>query len=277
MDNYSLESNEIEDVSSVVHHPYLTAMLGGPIPENVAMAEVQHILDVGCRTGIWARQVVQLYSHVDVTGIDGDEVLIKGAAQLARTRKIKNIAFTQMDLMQPLRFHEHSFDLIHMRSSGFIRAAYWPHLLDDLHHLLRPGGWLNIVEYERGQTSSTAFNRIERLGMELLQKLERRTHATSDNVGIAPRIYSLLQEAGFVDVLYTVYAVDLGYHNQPGARAFVETTLATAATFKDTFVRFGLLDAQSYEELLTQARIDLTSPTACAYAYLISTVGRVDE
>lgn len=277
MDNDMLESNEIEDVSNVVHHPYLTTMLGGPIPEAVAMAEVQQILDVGCRTGIWARQVVQLYPHVHVTGIDGDTTLIKQAARRAAVRAFKNTTFTSVKPMQPLPFHEHSFDLVHMRSSGFIQTAYWPSFLAQMHQLLRPGGWLNIVEYERGQTSSAAFNRIERLGMDLLQRLNRRTHAMTDNVGIAPRVYGLLQEAGFIDVTYTVHAVDMGYHNQSGARSFVDTVLATAATFKETFVRFGLLDAATYDELLAQARSDLTAPTACAYTYLISTLGRVDE
>lgn len=264
------------DVDLQMQHNYLTTSLGGPIPKKVKMSEVHTILDVGCHLGIWAQEVLQRYPDVHITAIDRNNDILARARRIAEAKKLQHITFEQMIPGESLHFKDATFDLIHMRSAGTIPVQFWPALVNEFARVTRPGGWINLVQYDRGLTSSHAFSTIERMGFQLLRMQQTSLSPASDNVGIAARLYGMLLSTYLIDVSYTIHAVDLGYNNTIGARDYINTILATARSFRDAFVQSKLCDAETYDELVRQAREELTAPYACGYAYLISALARKD-
>lgn len=264
------------DVDFQIQHSYLTAALGGPIPKKVKMSEVHVILDVGCHQGTWAQEVLQRYPHVQIIGIDRNKDILERARFKANLKGLKNVTFEQMIQGEPLHFKDCTFDLVHMRSTSVIAVPFWPTLVSELARISRPGGWINLVQYERSLTSSRAFSTIERMGFRLLRMQQSSLSPASNNVTVAARLYGMLLNAYLIDVSYTIHAVDLGGNNTIGAREYVNAILTTVVSFKDAFVHAKLCDAETYDQLLMQARQELTEPYACGYAYLISTLACKD-
>ena len=264
------------DVDLQMQHNYLTTSLGGPIPKKVKMSEVHTILDVGCHLGVWAQEVLQRYPDVEITAIDRNSDILARAKRIANAREIKHITFKPLILGEQLDFKDATFDLIHMRSAGTIPVQFWSELVNEFARVTRPGGWINLVQYDRGLTSSHAFSTIERMGFQLLRMQQTSLSTASNNVGVAARLYGMLLDAYLIDASYTIHAVDLGPNNTIGARDYINTMLATARAFKDAFVQSKLCSAETYDQLVRQAREELTDPYACGYAYLISALARKD-
>ncbi|KAK8042683.1 S-adenosyl-L-methionine-dependent methyltransferase [Apiospora phragmitis] len=58
-----------------------------------------------------------------------------------------NLHLEQADLNEGLAYHDNTFDLVHSRLlAGGINAERWPSYLRDLHRVLVPGGWVQMVE-----------------------------------------------------------------------------------------------------------------------------------
>jgi SAM-dependent methyltransferase len=262
-------------IDCLMQNHHLTAALGGPIPKKVSMSEVQRILDVGCTYGEWAQEVVRLYPHVEVVGIDEDAEMLEIARKEVFWKGLAHrIFFRQMPLYEKLAFDDASFDLVHRRKNG--SHPLQPALAQEMIRILRPSGWLNLVQYAPGLSSSEAFNTIERMGLRLLHIKHTGLAPEAHGVDAALRSYEILLDNYLFDVSYTVHAVDIGYSNGIGTREYVDGLLRTSAAFKDIFVRYGFFDAETYDQLLARARAELTDPYACGYTYLISTLGRKD-
>jgi ubiquinone/menaquinone biosynthesis C-methylase UbiE len=273
-DQYEAESNGL-----VIQHRYLTAALGGLLPKNILPFEVHTVLDVGCGPGGWALDLVKQYPHMTVTAIDISEAAIADAKRRAQANGIGSASFLQMDATKPLPFKNATFDLVHMRSaSSFIRPVMWPTIIDRLVRALRPGGWINLVDYEQGPSSSDAFNTIAVLMMQAIRMSQSSLAPASPTLGAAARLYGFLLNAYLLDVSYSVHAVDFGWANNPAARDFIEEMLVAAANIKPFLSRLGLIESDaSYEALISRAREELRQPDTAGYGFLISAVGHKDE
>ncbi|WP_376797426.1 class I SAM-dependent methyltransferase [Thermogemmatispora sp.] len=97
------------------------------------------VLDVGCGTGRWAIDLARLYPPTQVTGLDLE--LVKA------TTLPPNYRFVQGDILKGLPFAERTFVYTHQR---FLVAAipleHWPRVVQDLHRVTAPGGWIELIE-----------------------------------------------------------------------------------------------------------------------------------
>src|SRR5579859_2085078 len=201
---YWLEAGESESAYVFLQHRSFTAALGGLIPQAIPTAEVRDVLDAGCGPGGWAIDVVEKYPQMHVTGIDNSELAIHDAWRRAQMSMAGGVAFQHMDVTQALHFNDQSFDLVHMRSaSPFIHAGAWPTVIAELIRVLRPGGWLAIIDYEQGPTSSNAFNAITNLVMKAVRAINSSLAPATLTIGAAARLYSFFLNAYLLDVTYT--------------------------------------------------------------------------
>ncbi|MDQ6662391.1 MAG: class I SAM-dependent methyltransferase, partial [Chloroflexota bacterium] len=202
---------------------------------------------------------------------------IDEAAKRAQLHNVRAATFLQMDVTQSLAFEKNTFDLVHMRTaSPFISAQAWPTVINELIRIVRPGGWLTIIDYEQGPTSSMAFNTITTLIMKAVRATNSSFAPATLTTGAAARLYGFLLNAYLLDVSYTIHAVDFGVRNTVDAREFVEGILAVAAQFQPLLHHLDLVKPCEYKSLIARARKELTLPSACSYGILIAAVGRKD-
>jgi len=233
------------------------------------------VLDVGCGSGGWVIDLAGKYPHITALGIDISAAALADASRVAQLNALPSVSFQQMDATQPLAFKNRTFDLVHMRSaSSFIRPEMWPTVIAELLRVLRPGGWLVLVDYEQGPTSSEAFNRINMLAMQALRAAKSSLAPATPTIGAAVRLHGFLLNAYLLDVSYAVHAVDFGGQNNVNARSFIEQLLVGSANIKPFLKRLGLIASESdFDVLVERAREELMQPGACGYAFLILAMG----
>lgn len=272
---YWQESSASEVARIFFGNPYMMESLGDLLPPVIDMARVQRVLDIGCGQGEWARRLVKAHPHLHVIGIDTSLHLIHEATSISITEGLTGLSFYQFTTTQPLAFPTESFDVVHVHSlASFIASAMWSRILEEMLRLLKIGGWINIVDYEQGSTSSQAFNYLQSIGMQGVRALGGSLAPASPTQGVAARLYGFLVDAELVDVSYTVHAVDYGVNNRPGARQFLNDLVVGMRAFKPFVLQMGLVDSQAFDTLVDQAIEELYRPDSCGYSYLLSAVGR---
>lgn len=107
--------------------------------------DLRTILDVGCGTGRWAREMALEFPLASVIACD-----LTDPAEDEELRP-SNYTFRQENILQELHFPDASFDFVHQRLMLLsVPSAAWPQIIQELARLVKPGGWLELVEGELG-------------------------------------------------------------------------------------------------------------------------------
>ncbi len=142
----------------------------------------QRALDLGCGTGLLTMMIKQSIPEARVTGLDGDEEVLKIARDKSRGTDIQWDHAFATDMPYP----DQSFDIVvssfvthHLTSADKVRA------FQEVHRILRPDSGFFIVDF------GPPFNLLTRVQASVMKKFER----TADN--FEGRILPMLTEAGF--------------------------------------------------------------------------------
>jgi ubiquinone/menaquinone biosynthesis C-methylase UbiE len=101
------------------------------------------VLDVGCGYGTWIFELANEYPKAQFTGIDVESFLPKKAVA-------ENIKLMEHDLLHGLPFPDNTFDFVHAR---FLTQQISEHnwetvIIKELVRVTRPGGWIEIAEFD---------------------------------------------------------------------------------------------------------------------------------
>ena len=276
-EQYWQNTDESEEARTFFGNPYMMLSLGSLLPEAIPMENVRVVLDIGCGTGEWARSLAREYPYIQITGIDTSPHLIRRAVSLAQAEGLNSVTFLLFDAAQPLDFPDESYDIVHVHSlASFVMTAMRDRILGEMLRVLKVRGWLNIVDYEQGSTSSEAFNRLSVMGLKGVGSLGGSLIPSDSIYGVATRLYGFLVAANMINVSYTVHAVDYGIKSHPQTSKFIDDLVVGMVNFKPFLLKLGLTDEQTFDLLIEQAKQELYHPDSCGYAYLISAVGRKD-
>lgn len=266
---------DIKDKSSILlaSHQYFTTVLGGLVTNAVKMQHVSTVLDVGCHEGSWVLDLARQYRKTHVIGIDIDKRALSEATRFARFHGISNAAFLPIDATTSLPFKSNEFDLVHIRSARFLYDVCFDGIIEEFARILRPGGWLHLIGFEPGATSSLAFDRLLHLFIHTIHTAWNKTSDKTLAIESAAHLYDILLNDYFLDVSYTVHAVDFSSTNILGAKAFIDEILLVFGSVKALVCHYNSVSPVEYETLLTQAYEDMMRPDMCGYGYLLSTVG----
>jgi len=270
---HNSDAGKDENCVRSASHQHFTTALGGLVSNAVKMQEVSTVLDVGCGEGNWVLDLARQHPRLRVTGIDMNHHALSASTRFAQFHGISNVTFHHMDATASLRFENNMFDLIHMRSAQFLYDSRFDGIMSELARVLRPGGWLHLIEFEPGATSSAAFDRMLNLFIHTIHTAHKSTSDAASNVGIAAQLYDILLNGYLLDVSYTVHAVDFSTTNTLSAKAFIDEVLLAMRNVKAIVCRRNPITATDYDALLIQAHADMMRPDACGYGYLISAVG----
>ncbi|CAO3592229.1 unnamed protein product [Absidia cylindrospora] len=111
-------------------------------PVTDSLRKGAQVLDIGCGPGSWTMEIAGEYPKSTIVGVDMTSVF-------PRDIKPTNCQFYQCDALQGLPFQDATFDYVFMRfMSQGIEVEQWDPLLKDIIRVLKPGGWVEVVEVD---------------------------------------------------------------------------------------------------------------------------------
>jgi len=259
------------------HHLFYRE-LGTLFPNTLPLGSITRVLDLSCGPGVWLLEVTQAYPRIEGIGVDQKPELIQSACEDAQLLGSNSASFRVLDCYEKLPYADSSFDFVHVqRSSAAITPKQWPVVLREIARVLRPGGWIQFLDFEIGPTSSSAINTfIEYLytahsndGRVFSSEIRALTSAT-----VFPR---LLAEVGYTQTKYTLHAIDIG--NQAGSvgRDYIVSVLIGDSRIADCLVRAGVVKKCEIDALIATMREDAQCLKYCAMGMLISIVSMKPE
>ncbi|KAI8973611.1 hypothetical protein BDF20DRAFT_915029 [Mycotypha africana] len=126
------------------------------------------ILDVGCGPGAWCIDLSARYPGIEVIGVDKDDMFP------AKHNLPRNCQLLVCNVLSGLReFSDASFDVIHIRFMvlSFTLSQY-PQVIKDCWRLLKPGGYIEILETDLTIHSPGPITK--RLNEEMLEVAKSR-------------------------------------------------------------------------------------------------------
>ena len=154
---------------------------------QASIPERSTVLDLGCGTGTLALQIARAHPTSTVTGLDGDEKMLRKARRKADEARVR-VRFDH-GLAQELPYREANFDRV-------VSTLFFHHLrrrqkadtAEEVLRILRPGGQFHVADW--GKPS----DRLMRLLFYPVQLLDG-FDTTADNAnGLLPEIF---ETAGF--------------------------------------------------------------------------------
>ena len=259
-------------------HSYLLQVQGGRLhPEHIAVNTMQSVLDLGCGRGEWIFDLAKRYPKLRIYGIDSDEESLRQAKVRRNTSSLRQVELRQMNLLQGLPIPDASVDFVHMRHvARYMKPEAWHPMIQECVRVLRPRGWVNIVELELCEISSPACLTLHRAMLKARAKLGRSLDMTGSTLGVAQRLYAMLLQAGLYDVGYDVFTVDVGAMSGNVAYHFLSEIVTRAFIVKPLVVQQGIVENAEFDALVEQAQVELQAPDLCGWAVLLSAYGRYD-
>ncbi|PGG97220.1 hypothetical protein AJ80_09725 [Polytolypa hystricis UAMH7299] len=200
---YLLPNDEKEqDRLDLLHHIF-RMMLGGRLFRAPIAPNPQRILDYGTGTGIWAMEVADEYQSAEVHGVD--------LSPIQPSWVPPNCKFYVDDVEDTWSYNaDKKFDFIHGRGMvGAIRD--WSRLASQIYANLKPGGWLEMQEYETWVKSDDGTLEQAVVLVEWQKLLEETTAAMSGKrFNLAMELKQVCVEAGFVNVEDHVFKCPIG-------------------------------------------------------------------
>ena len=182
--SYYLLPKDVQEVNRLdFQHFLLRRVLGSnyaaPLPPST-----RSMLDVGCGTGLWLREMAQQFPHAQLTGLDLDLSSVKNGHPT-------NCQFLTGNILQGLPFSDGRFDFVHQRLLvAALPARSWPMVARELARVTSPSGWVELLEIGQSMTNPGPATRT------FLQWWAAFGERTGFDTTIVEHLGELLQGAG---------------------------------------------------------------------------------
>lgn len=221
------------------------------------VANPASILDVGCGTGRWAREMAASFPQARVVGVDVVAPQAGTASSSAESdQQPPNFSFTAGNVLEGLPIPDASFDFVHMRLLFLaIPAGRWPFVVGELVRVTRPGGWVELVEAGPEVNGGPAVDQLLAWGTALLAR--RGVDAQYGH-----RIGSLLREAGLVGVEQRDITLPLGASGERVGTMMAADFFAGIKGLSGLMASTGITTAEEFARVFAQAQTDVNAPSA---------------
>ncbi|MBV9021397.1 MAG: class I SAM-dependent methyltransferase [Chloroflexi bacterium] len=253
----------------------ITQGMGGPLPEQSNdFADMHRILDIGCGPGGWLLDIAFEHPEIEAVGIDISRAMTDYARGRAKVQGLHNATFHAMDMLQPLQFPDHFFDLVNGRFIAFLPIKAWPSFLQECLRVTRPGGSIRLTESE-WWNFSTSLALEQQLGMIIhaLKKGGQSFSPSGNLVGITPMLRSLLRDAGCVNIQHKAHTIDYSFGEEVH-QAFCKD-FALSSRFMQPFIfNSGVATQEELDQIQQQLELDMMQEDFRAIMFILTAWGQ---
>lgn len=190
---YPLPNDEQEqDRLDLLHHVW-KLLLGGKLFKAPVPTTAQRVLDFGTGTGIWAIDCADEFPAATIVGTDLSPI------QPSWVPPNCNFFIDDSDAEWTFREDE-AFDFIHGRAMGG-SISDWDQLYGEIYKHLKPGGWVEIQEYETWLQSEDGTDSLAPSMKEWQKVINEASKGFGKNMLVAVEHKESMIRAGFVDVV----------------------------------------------------------------------------
>lgn len=258
------------------HKLFLREMKGALLPAKIPLDGIQTVMDFICGPGSWCMDFSKKYPEKQIVGVDINHTIIGLAQENAAPLRSKNLQFRVIDRTRALPFEDETFDLIHLQNgTSLFTLAQWPEIMSEMSRLLKPGGWLNLVDFEMGPASQPAVDRVLTFLGQILARMGRSTapDGKSPFTGSTLGPHRMSQQL-FTNIGYQLYPVDLGGWNNPVGRAYLAWSVVRPEMISYLAERTGISTTEELQILLHEMQRELRQIGFCGVGMLLSSFGR---
>ncbi|KAI9348242.1 S-adenosyl-L-methionine-dependent methyltransferase [Zopfochytrium polystomum] len=231
-------------------------------PKSSATKEAAvRILDVGCRSGLWAIAVARAYPGVQVIAVDDNPSLFGFDSPPADGPLPPNLQFIVGRFGDPLPFPKAHFDLVHSQCT-LARApdATWRASLADMVRVAKPGGYVDVVElYRYPQNTGPLAVKYTDIARQYYKSIDA-------DPALALKLDTIVEDLGVADVQEGVSNIPISWNGRIGAMAWsLHRLLATR--FLASLTEAGALSQAGLAELLRDIKKEYHDRMAFFVAY----------
>ncbi|TVY93811.1 Secondary metabolism regulator [Lachnellula willkommii] len=217
--DYYMPNDEEEQTRTQILHGVFLFMLDQKLT-TVPLDNPQKILDIGTGTGEWAMAMGDEYPDTEIIGTD--------IAKIQPTAAPLNVFFEIDDAEEEggWMWDEDEFDFIHCRS---MQGAFkdWKYIYMEAFHHLKPGGWIEIIDFDDHQALLSYFKDYPVVIEWLHTVLEASILAGRPRTALHLEP-ERLTELGFVDAKTTSKTIPIGiWPDDPMAQQIGKQFLVT--------------------------------------------------
>ena len=248
-----LLASDFEETNRLDMQHYMLRLAFG----SNTMAPIQNpqsILDAGCGTGRWARELAMQFPQANVVGIDMVEPntdIIARQRQEFGDRLPANYLFVQGNVLQGLPFNDNDFDYTHLRFLGLaIPMASWQSLVNDMVRVTRPKGWVEIVEFDIPSGGGPAFTQIQVYWRRLAETYKLHPGAGSNIPGYA-------QNSGLRNIQQRAVRLNTGDRSSRAARMAAIDLYSGLAASGPAMINAKIVSREEFDQLYQQMREEI--------------------
>ncbi|KAI8812027.1 S-adenosyl-L-methionine-dependent methyltransferase [Cladochytrium replicatum] len=132
--------------NGTLQHRLLKHLFGGKNFAGVPRTALENglkVLDVGCGNAVWLLEMEADFPNGSYFGVDVNPSLWR-SVRLGGNSRVK---LQSANVLAGLPFPDETFDYVHQQwLYADIPETRWPHLISELARVLKPGGYLDIIE-----------------------------------------------------------------------------------------------------------------------------------
>lgn len=252
--------------------------MGGVLSEQdpEVVKNLKDVVDLACGPGGWILNLAYALPETNIVGIDISKSMTDYARTQAWTQGLNNTTFQTGNILDPLPFDDHSFDLVNIRFiEGFVSKSKWPPLIDECVRITRPGGIIRITEADNyGVTNSPAYQKITNFVLQGQHLLGNAFSADGHSSGLIPACGSFLIKAGCTEVARKAHILDFSTP-MPLHDTYTKDVVIAFRLGAKVMSKLADLSEEEWIKLVDQMEIEMISEDFCGVLIYVTTWGKV--